>query len=523
MTTQRPLYHRFAGAFGFVVPDARGGRVRRRASLLRSHGVRPPARVLDAGCGTGNYARSLARHGYRVVGVDRSAPLLAAGRARHAPATAGPTFRRADLTTYRPTAPFAAVLCRGVLNDVLGGRERDAVCVTLARALAPGGILLLDVRDWKRTAARKRAEPATERTTHTARGRLAFRSDTRLGPAGVGDGLGLELHLRLETFPRGLVEQPLGAPEGLRRPLRELARQRLDRALEFRVGHGARDQAPVLRLARGQHAVGEVELHRTTQADEPRQEVRRRAVGRGRDLRVRHRELRRLRRDHQISRARQAQSAAGGDPVDGHDHRLVAATEARDGAVQVRRQLLDQRADTRQVLGEGTHVAAGAERLAAAGDDDAAHVRTLVEVDGGREQLASEPEVQRVVRVGAIERDGGDVRGALDDQVLEGHGLSSGAAGGALRAASARASRISWICRGLPRTTSTPCARRSSGDSSTPKPVTSSTGTCGACCLTARATCKPETRGIARSVSTMSNGSARNRAIASAPSSTTVA
>ena len=173
---------RFAWAFDFVVPDASAGRVRRLASLLRSHGVRPPARVLDAGCGTGNYARSLARHGYRVVGVDRSAPLLAAARARHAPATAGPTFRRADLTTYRPTAPFAAVLCRGVLNDVLGGRERDAVCVTLARALAPGGILLLDVRDWKRTAARKRAEPVTERPTHTARGRLAFRSDTRLDP-----------------------------------------------------------------------------------------------------------------------------------------------------------------------------------------------------------------------------------------------------------------------------------------------------------------------------------------------------
>src|SRR5439155_1701429 len=103
-----------------------------------------------------NYARSLARHGYRVVGVDRSAPLLAAARARHAPATAGPTFRRADLTTYRPTAPFAAVLCRGVLNDVVGGRERYAVCVTLARPLAPAPRPPARPRGWARRAGRPR-------------------------------------------------------------------------------------------------------------------------------------------------------------------------------------------------------------------------------------------------------------------------------------------------------------------------------------------------------------------------------
>jgi len=181
MAPQRPLYHRFAWAFDLVVPDASAARVRRLAALLRAAGVRPPARILDAGCGTGNYARALARRGYRVVGVDRSARLLADARAKGA--GAGLVFVRADLTTYRPGAPFAAALCRGVLNDVLDDRARDAVCATLARALAPGGVLLLDVRDWRRTAARKRLEPVTERTVRTPRGRLSFRSDTRLDPA----------------------------------------------------------------------------------------------------------------------------------------------------------------------------------------------------------------------------------------------------------------------------------------------------------------------------------------------------
>src|SRR5467141_1768212 len=70
MASHRPLYHRFAWAFDLVVPDASAGRVRRMAALLRTRGVRPPARLLDAGCGTGNYTRALARLGYHVVGVD---------------------------------------------------------------------------------------------------------------------------------------------------------------------------------------------------------------------------------------------------------------------------------------------------------------------------------------------------------------------------------------------------------------------------------------------------------------------
>jgi len=150
----------------------------RKYNLL---GMILPAAYGGRAADTVTYARALARRGYRVVGVDRSARLLADARAKTA--GAGPVFVRADLTTYRPAAPFAAVLCRGVLNDVLDGRARDAVCATLAHALAPGGVLLLDVRDWRRTMARKRAEPTTERSVRTPRGRLYFRSDTRLDPA----------------------------------------------------------------------------------------------------------------------------------------------------------------------------------------------------------------------------------------------------------------------------------------------------------------------------------------------------
>src|SRR5207249_2732800 len=114
MTTQRPLYHRFAWAFDLVVPDASAGRVRKLASLLRRHGVRPPARVLDAGCSTGNHAapsRAAAIASWAWTVQRRCSPRPAPG----ARATARPTFRHADLTTYRPIT-LAAGLCRGVLH-----------------------------------------------------------------------------------------------------------------------------------------------------------------------------------------------------------------------------------------------------------------------------------------------------------------------------------------------------------------------------------------------------------------------
>src|SRR5947199_7475704 len=83
-----------------------------------------------------------------------------------------------------------------------------------------------------------------------------------LGAAARRDRLGLELHLGLEALPRGLVEESLRPAERLRRPLRELARERVHGAPELAVGHDARHESPLERLTGREHAVGEVELHR---------------------------------------------------------------------------------------------------------------------------------------------------------------------------------------------------------------------------------------------------------------------
>ena len=134
--------------------------------------------MVDAGCGTGGQARALAARGYRVIGIDRSPELIAEARR----GTADPArleFEVADLRTWAPPRPAAAALCRGVLNDPIEEAERRDALVALAAMLAPGGVLLADVRDRDRSAARYAEGRRVERRAETGGGPVELRSETR--------------------------------------------------------------------------------------------------------------------------------------------------------------------------------------------------------------------------------------------------------------------------------------------------------------------------------------------------------
>jgi len=179
----RPFYHEFAWAYDLLVARPVADECAGMAAWLARRGVRPPAAVLDAGCGTGRYAVELARHGFAVTGVDRSPELLAEAAARAREAELPITLVEADLRALLAGPRHDAVVCRGVLNDVIGVVDRAAVLEGFALALRPGGVVVLDVRDWDLTVARKTAEPVTDRRVATPRGTLTFRSVTRLDPA----------------------------------------------------------------------------------------------------------------------------------------------------------------------------------------------------------------------------------------------------------------------------------------------------------------------------------------------------
>lgn len=100
-------------------------------------------RLLDAGCGIGDYALRLARQGFSVTGIDFSETVLENARAYLARDPAGDR-----ITLHRDTLldlsfeddEFDAILCWGVLMHI---PDVDAATSELARALRPGGRLAI--------------------------------------------------------------------------------------------------------------------------------------------------------------------------------------------------------------------------------------------------------------------------------------------------------------------------------------------------------------------------------------------
>ena len=175
----RPFYAEYAWAFDLLIDRPVQEECRTIASWLEERGVFPGAAVLDAGCGTGRYAMELSRHGYVVHGIDRS-PELIAEAIRSAGRMASPaSFAVGDILAGR-LSRHDAVLCRGVLNDFLGEPARASVFANFGHALRPDGVLVLDVREWTGTAARKAREPIVRKMVATARGTLTFTSVTEL-------------------------------------------------------------------------------------------------------------------------------------------------------------------------------------------------------------------------------------------------------------------------------------------------------------------------------------------------------
>jgi SAM-dependent methyltransferase len=179
---QRPFYGEYAWAYDLVMGPPDPARADFIARAFAARGAAAGARVLDAGCGAGGYAIELARRGYAVEGLDASAALVAEARARAAaePARLPVTFRVGDILAPVAEASYDAILCRGVLNDVLDDAGRRAAFASFTRALRPGGVIVLDVREWEATARRKTRDPVFERDVETPRGRLTFRSVARL-------------------------------------------------------------------------------------------------------------------------------------------------------------------------------------------------------------------------------------------------------------------------------------------------------------------------------------------------------
>jgi SAM-dependent methyltransferase len=105
--------------------------------------LRPGARVLDAGCGSGQIAIALAKRGLRVTGIDLSPEMIRRAGAHAAARGAQVTWRVGDVARLdEPLAVYDAILARVVLQFV---PDIPAALREFRRVLRPGGRLLASV------------------------------------------------------------------------------------------------------------------------------------------------------------------------------------------------------------------------------------------------------------------------------------------------------------------------------------------------------------------------------------------
>jgi SAM-dependent methyltransferase len=129
---------------------------RRDVPFWRNLALNAGGRVLELGCGTGRIALPLGRAGVPIVGIDRSAPMLARARRRVRRAKLQSTVHlvRADVRRLPFRNPFSLVMAPyGILQSLLREADLAATLGAVHGALERGGTfgmeLVADLPAWE--------------------------------------------------------------------------------------------------------------------------------------------------------------------------------------------------------------------------------------------------------------------------------------------------------------------------------------------------------------------------------------
>jgi SAM-dependent methyltransferase len=128
---------------------------RRDVPFWRALALHAGGPVLELGCGTGRIAVPLGRAGVPLVGIDRSAPMLARARQRvRRGKLANVRLVRGDIRHLPFRRPFAMVMAPyGMLQSLLRERDLAATLDAVRGVLAPGGTfgieLVADLPSWE--------------------------------------------------------------------------------------------------------------------------------------------------------------------------------------------------------------------------------------------------------------------------------------------------------------------------------------------------------------------------------------
>ncbi|GAV23990.1 class I SAM-dependent methyltransferase [Carboxydothermus pertinax] len=98
-------------------------------------------KLLDAGCGTGNYALSLAEKGFEITGIDINPEFIKLAK-KKAQGKENLKFITLDLTSFHLEESFSGIYCIGNTLPILGLEGIKKALANFFNHLIPGGLLI---------------------------------------------------------------------------------------------------------------------------------------------------------------------------------------------------------------------------------------------------------------------------------------------------------------------------------------------------------------------------------------------
>ncbi len=136
----------FDAEFPRLLPSTSASRGVREARFARDClGLAPGSAVLDLACGWGRHAVELASLGLDVTALDLSRPLLEMGLGEASRRGVPVRFVHGDMREMAFDAAFDGVVCLGTSFGYFDDYQNFEVLGAMARALRPGGSLLIEV------------------------------------------------------------------------------------------------------------------------------------------------------------------------------------------------------------------------------------------------------------------------------------------------------------------------------------------------------------------------------------------
>lgn len=116
------------------------------SALAEDYGVKPPGKILDLACGTGNFLKEMASQGWSAYGVDNSADMLSVAYDKLTRNGCRFTLLEQDMRELDLQDRFPLITCMcDSLNYLIHPADLQTVFEKIRSHLAPGGIFVADM------------------------------------------------------------------------------------------------------------------------------------------------------------------------------------------------------------------------------------------------------------------------------------------------------------------------------------------------------------------------------------------